>query len=757
MRHVARFASALGLMASISIPVADAQARPTTQSSAITYQGQLKQAGSPVNGNVDLQFRLFDAAAAGTQIGLTLVSAPVVVSNGTFTVSLDFGALAYNGEERWLEIGVASPAGGGVGPFTTLTPRQQLASAPYAAFALNALLPATYAGTVNFTSPSNAFRGNGVNLTGLNASNVGTGTLADARLSSNVGTLAATQTFTGAKTFAVSPSFTAAGAPFTVTSNTLVTNLNADLLDGLSSAAFLQAVPNPLTLTGSAIGSHIIRGQNTAATGTSFGVRGDSASTSGVGVLGIASAATGNALGGKFETSSTTGVAAVGTAYATSGINTGMWGETLSTSGRGVFGQALAATGVTSAGRFENFSINGVGVWAVTHATSSANYTIFAENNSPAGIAVLGRAESATGGNNGVTGVSASTTGIGVSGIAEAATGVNYGGRFESISPTGRGVLGYAYATTGDNYGVQGQTNSNSGMGVFGTATANTGLCYGVYGESDSDTGYGVFGFSVDSIAVGGTTTGTSGVNYAGRFISTSTSGTGVYGRATAAVGVAYGVYGQAATTATGFAVYANGDMGASGVKPFRIDHPDDPANKYLMHYAAESPEVINFYSGKVTLNGMGEAVVELPLYFAKINKDPRYTLTAVGAAMPNLHVADEIDEGALIAGAKAEPGQPSELCWFRIAGGAPGMKVSWEVKAVRNDRYVQRRGAPVEVDKQDFERGTYQQPELYGQPEQMGAGYREEPAPRTRDDLLDEPARTLNSQGPARIDQSPR
>ncbi|MFH0980199.1 MAG: hypothetical protein V2A79_01500 [Planctomycetota bacterium] len=244
-------------------------------------------------------------------------------------------------------------------------------------------------------------------------------------------------------------------------------------------------------------------------------------------------------------------------------------------------------------------------------------------------------------------------------------------------------------------------------------ATAATGFTYGVWGESDS------------------------------------TSGRGVYGRANATTGTIYGVYGYASTAAGGYAVYASGDMGASGTKPFRIDHPDDPANKYLLHYAAESPEVINFYSGKVTLDAAGEAVVELPHYFAKINRDPRYTLTAVGAPMPMLHVAEEIDEAALNAGATAGAGVAAPICTFRIAGGAPGAKVSWEVKAVRNDLWVRNRAVPmevtsnglsiqaqampVEVEKRGVEKGTYQHPEFYGQPPEKGMNYdaeRERPSP---------------------------
>jgi hypothetical protein len=292
--------------------------------------------------------------------------------------------------------------------------------------------------------------------------------------------------------------------------------------------------------------------------------------------------------------------------------------------------------------------------------------------------------------------VSASTEGRGVFGSAGAASGITYGGYFQCLSTSGYGVLGLANATSGTTYGVLGQTYSTDGRGVYGQATAATGATYGVYGES------------------------------------ASTSGRGVYGLATAAFGAAYGVYGQSDSSAA-YGVWAQGNLGASGTKSFRIDHPDDPANKYLLHYAAESPEVINFYSETVTLDERGEAVVELPHYFAKINTRPRYQLTAVGAPMPMLHVAEEIDEAALIAGAAAGPGETTPICSFRIAGGKPGAKVSWRVEALRNDRWVQQRGAPVEIEKEGPEKGTYQHPELYGQPPEMGMNYdaeRERPSP---------------------------
>ena len=121
VRRVSIVASICMLLAGSTATIA------STQTSAFTYQGVLKNGGTPLNGTIDLQFRLFDAAAAGAQVGSTIPINGVSVVDGLVAQTLDFGALALNGEERWLEISVASPAGGGIGPFTTLAPRQKLA------------------------------------------------------------------------------------------------------------------------------------------------------------------------------------------------------------------------------------------------------------------------------------------------------------------------------------------------------------------------------------------------------------------------------------------------------------------------------------------------------------------------------------------------------------------------------------------------------------------------------------------------------
>jgi hypothetical protein len=120
----------LGLLI-ICLGVVTAQAQQT----AFTYQGKFTDTGSAANGNYDLQFALFDSPTSGTQISTTQTLASVSVSAGIFTVSLDFGANAFNGASRYLEIG-ARPAG--AGSFTLLTPRQPITATPYAVRSLNA-------------------------------------------------------------------------------------------------------------------------------------------------------------------------------------------------------------------------------------------------------------------------------------------------------------------------------------------------------------------------------------------------------------------------------------------------------------------------------------------------------------------------------------------------------------------------------------------------------------------------------------------
>jgi hypothetical protein len=134
-----------------------------------------------------------------------------------------------------------------------------------------------------------------------------------------------------------------------------------------------------------------------------------------------------------------------------------------------------------------------------------------------------------------------------------------------------------------------------------------------------------------------------------------------------------------------------------AGVKDFRIDHPLDPANKYLYHASVESSEMMNIYTGNVTTDAQGEATVQLPEWFEALNTDFRYQLTVIGQFAQAI-VAHEIQNRQ-----------------FAIRTNAPNVKVSWQVAGVRQDAYAKAHPLVVEEEKNARERGFYFHPELYG------------------------------------------
>lgn len=193
----------------------------SAQGTAFNYQGRLGDTGAPANGSYDFRFAVFNAVSNGIQISVPLTNSAVAVSNGLFNVTLDFGAGIFTGTNCWLELAVRAVSAPG---FTVLTPRQPILPVPYAIFAttasnvagtvsatqLTGTLPSaqisgTYANPVNFTNGANAFSGtfsgNGAALNSLNASQLTSGTVADARLSANVALLNGNQTFSGANNF----------------------------------------------------------------------------------------------------------------------------------------------------------------------------------------------------------------------------------------------------------------------------------------------------------------------------------------------------------------------------------------------------------------------------------------------------------------------------------------------------------------------------------------------------------------------------
>jgi hypothetical protein len=213
-----------------------------------------------------------------------------------------------------------------------------------------------------------------------------------------------------------------------------------------------------------------------------------------------------------------------------------------------------------------------------------------------------------------------------------------------------------------------------------------------------------------------------------------SSSGGGVYGSSQTGVGVlggshdGFGVVGMSGNSAGlycnssfDYAAVLNGKVKITGNLEkaggsFKIDHPLDPANKYLSHSFVESPDMKNVYDGVVVLDRKGKAEIELPNWFGALNKDFRYQLTPIGAPGPNLYIAEEISDKTT--------SNKNKNSRFKIAGGTSGMKVSWQVTGIRKDPWANANRIQVEEDKPAKERGYYLHPDLYGQPEENGISH---------------------------------
>jgi hypothetical protein len=258
------------------------------------------------------------------------------------------------------------------------------------------------------------------------------------------------------------------------------------------------------------------------------------------------------------------------------------------------------------------------------------------------------------------------------------------------------------------------------------------GVGYGVSGKSSS--GNGVYGVCDDGNAVYGV----------------SSSGNAVYGVSSSGYGVVGigdnlgGLYGQSSSgnavygvSSSGYAAILNGKVKITGNLEkaggsFKIDHPLDPANKYLCHSFVESPDMKNMYDGVVVLDDKGEAEIELPDWFNTLNKDFRYQLTAIGSPGPNLYIAEEILDTITTStkhdgshhdnyGHDDNGDNNNNRGRFKIAGGTSSMKVSWQVTGIRKDPWASAHRIQVEEDKPDKERGYYIHPDLYGQPAENG------------------------------------
>jgi hypothetical protein len=329
---------------------------------------------------------------------------------------------------------------------------------------------------------------------------------------------------------------------------------------------------------------------------------------------------------------------------------------------------------------------DGTGSFAAGNITS---VTMAAAN--PAGIAIIGSTAAPAGAvvgiNSGSSAVADGVDGVTSSAAASGVAGINNSGGIGVYATGGTGVYG-----TGAVYGVQGQGNaqfSEGGNFVGFTAPADSAELGGPgiagYGGNGGTNGPTQGGIAV--YGQGGS--GTRGDGAGGYFVGGCCSSLGD---------------GIDAFNGSGYAGNFSGDVHVSGNLSkgggsFKIDHPLDPANKYLYHSFVESPDMMNVYNGTVALDADGGAVIQMPEWFGVLNRDFRYQLTCIGGFAP-IYIAEELANNQ-----------------FKIGGGRAGLKVSWQVTGIRQDAWANAHRIPVEEEKNARERGFYIHPELYGAP----------------------------------------
>jgi len=552
----------------------------------------------------------------------------------------------------------------------------------------------------------------------------------------------------------------------TLNLNTAATNALYAQLSAANTFTGNQTLNGTITATSSGTAGTIAATTTNATSvavsgvGPAFGMYGTATSTSGVGVQGYASAASGPTVGVFGQTSSTSGTGVQGSAQSATGAAYGVQGVSNSSGGVGVFGANNALTGTAMGVSGTTVSTTGYGVYGDAVASSGATAGVLGASNSPYGDGVLGENIATTGAAPGVYGTTASSAGYGVEGSVNSPTGSGVVGSNEATTGTAAGVYGLTESSSG--YGVEGTSpevgvyGASSGAsttgsdqlhtnGVWGDYGGTSGVGVGVLGTTDSGWGgafanaspfyaslvaenytsdYGGEVFLVDMPNLLGETTaiigdpgcGESSGNWGLQLSQGGMSGCtnytlvgnnsgGTYLNANSGQSLNLRVGNGEVVQVSAGAVSITGTLSKGGGS-FKIDHPLDPANKYLYHSFVESPDMKNIYDGTVTTDEAGLAKVTLPDWFEALNRDFRYQLTVIGQFAQAI-VASEVSQNQ-----------------FSIRTDKPNVKVSWQVTGIRQDAFANANRIPVEVEKAPADRGHYLYPEVIGQPASTRIGY---------------------------------
>ena len=279
-----------------------------------------------------------------------------------------------------------------------------------------------------------------------------------------------------------------------------------------------------------------------------------------------------------------------------------------------------------------------------------------------------------------------------------------------------RGLDGEAYGASPENNGVFGRASGSAGRntGVIGVAAGNAAVTVGLDGYASGDSTWNV----------GARANASNGIYNRGLEIVLASSGKGTLGSNIGVLSLAslnpntnIAVYGGASGTVgtTNLAGFFNGDVTvtgdlnvtgsiAKGSGTFKIDHPLDPENKYLVHSFIESPKMLNIYNGKITTDAKGFAVVTLPEYVEAANKDFLYQLTVIGTFAQAI-VKEELQDNQ-----------------FLIQTNLPNVAVCWELTGVRADKYAEENRVIPELEKE--KKGTYLHPELYNESKEKSENF---------------------------------
>jgi len=283
------------------------------QGTAFTYQGRLNSGSAPAAGIYDLRFAVYDSLNAGTQQGGLLTNSATAVSNGLFTVTLDFGN-QFPGANRWLEIGVRT---NGSGAFTTLAPRQPLTPTPYAVTAAN------FSGTLAPSQlPATVVVNTGM-ATGLNSTALGIATTASGSYSTALGFFS---TASGGASTALGNSTKASGSDSTALGiDTTASGDYSTAMGRLSSATNNEATAMGFSTLAGGFASSAM-GENSIANGYVSTAMGSSTTASGVyatamGYNTVASGSYSTALG-RYTTAANDDATAMGLGSIASGWDT---------------------------------------------------------------------------------------------------------------------------------------------------------------------------------------------------------------------------------------------------------------------------------------------------------------------------------------------------------------------------------------------------------------------------------------------------